>query len=749
MTTDARQQLIHMLKKDLATSPYIGLYHLADWSIHLDTWPELRDSVDANKSKFIKSMLLAFKEDNYGHVESTLNRLQGIGVKWPELDAIKRSYEAMARSWPEDDDDEQLMEAVAARSEFIDGLADLASNGLWLDFQHMLTSTYHDPNDLPQNLKERLHGQFRSMFLTDFEYDARRFVSQKLVSRFDLIPYLDVDKADIAPIVNKYKDGLIKHILKSMKNSTSLEYWATIAAYLYDMGAEWPELQVIYRSLESEVAAQKKTKQLDETDALSARDRRDLEQWVNELIIGFRTKNRGKIEYTLFSILVPNHNNHALLADLSKLLAARLKPQLLEYLHRQLGATDRKQILENIPSVLNILTVLTPSDWPEVPGILDQYKNSFMQYYLSFFKHGDITHYLSDDEFDLLHKFAIDWPELTTLERSYNLEKNTVRNVNESTKPSAEETISDYHNVPLLMVRVLGERGYTVANPAVADVMEKVKPYLIQKILKMFNDEAYKSIPYNVEIIKRVGVNWPEFDVILKSANAEYYKNSNDWYLNESNILEATRPSAEEIIAEYHYYPVMMIHKLIEYGHTVANPAVATVIEKEKPHLIKVLLMLINDGLYKNVPASVAPIKRLGVNWPELDIILKSAKSEQDRLSRDRYIGEGEIPVYRSRTLSQDDYSKIRQISALLHKGAVGDALWVSFEIPSRTNELTQLFEHNKDTIMRFLLKEVQKGTGLHLLEIVLDGLNRQLIAWPEIAIVKRTVYSNEYKGIE
>ena len=265
-----------------------------------------------------------------------------------------------------------------------------------------------------------------------------------------------------------------------------------------------------------------------------------------------------------------------------------------------------------------------------------------MQYYLSFFKHGDITHYLSDDEFDTLHKFAVNWPELKTLERSYNLEKKAVRNINESTNPSAEETIADYYNVPLLMVRVLGDRGYTVANPAVADVMEKSKPYLIQKILKMFDDESYASVPYNVSIIKRVGVNWPEFDVILKSAKREYDKNSNDWYFNE-----------------------------------------------------------------------------------------------------------GEMKVNRPGSLTQDDYSAIRQISALLHKGAVGDALWMSFPLPSRTTELARLFEHYKVTIMRFLLKEVQKGTNEYFLEIVLDGLDRQLIAWPELAIVKRTVYSNDYKGIE
>ncbi len=639
MTTDVRQQLIHYLKKQLSASPYIGLYHLADWNIHLDTWPELRDDVEAYKSKYIKSMLTAFKEDNYGHVESTLSRLQDIGVKWPELDVIRNSYDTMTRSWPNDD---ELMEADAARSEYLDGLVDLASNGLWLDFQHMLISTYHNPNDLPQNLKERLHGQLRRMFLTDFEDAARRFVSQKLVSRYDLLPYLAVTAADIAPIVNKYKDGLITHILKNMKNSTNITYWGSVAAYLYDMGAAWPELKVIYRSVKSEVEAQNRPQQIDEADSLSAGDKHRIERWIDEFTIGFRTKNQSKIEYTLFSVLVPNHDRPLVLAEISQSLAVKLKPEVLEYLHRELAVEDRRKVLENMPNVLNVLTLITPSEWPEVPAILDQYKDRFMQYYLSFFKLGSVTQFLSDDEFDTLHKFAVNWPELKTLERSYNLEKKSVRNINESTKRSAEETIADYHNVPLLMVRVLGERGYTVANPAVADVMEKVKPYLIQKILKMFDDESYASIPYNVSVIKRVGVNWPEFDVILKSAKAEYDKNSNDWYLNE-----------------------------------------------------------------------------------------------------------GEMKIHRERTLTQDDYSKIRQISALLYKGAVADALWVSFELPSRTDDLTHLLEHYKDTIMKFLLKEIQKGTGVYLLEIVLDGLNRQLIAWPELAIVKRTVYSDEYKGIE
>ena len=489
--------------------------------------PQLVSAINQKKPQIMKDLLILFKHGNVGPVTSIIHDFRSIGVKWPELDAIKRSYDSMTKSWPDDD----LMEAANASSEYINGLIDLATTGLWSDFSDVLTYTY-SYDDLPQNLKKHLAGKLRKLFLQDFEEAAVRGNATKMSVRHDLMPYFNVSKQEVKLIADKNKQILMQKILQYIKVATSMRSLYAIVYNLKDMGVDWPELDTILKSLESSIVSSERPQQLNEIKS-------QLTHWQDEFALGFKSKNRHKIEYTQFSILAPHHDNAALLSQVSKMLADTHRSDVLNYLHKQLSATYRRAVLEGIPSVLNFMLIMTPSDWPELPALLTEYKDRFMQYYLSFFKHGDVTRYISDDEFDVFHKFGIDWPELKTLERSYHAEKQI-------------ETRLD----------------------------------------------------------------------------------------------------------------------------------------------------------------------------------------------------EGDLSINRPRKLTDNDLSTIRKISAMLHKGNVGDALWTSFELPNRLDELNSIFQHYKTTIMKFLLKEVQKGTGTHLLEIVLDGLARQTIAWPELAIVKKTVYSNDYKNI-
>jgi hypothetical protein len=527
MTDTFRQQLVNTIINDFNSNPYFGLYYLDEYNLTIDQWPEFVPLLEKHKVTFIKNMLKGFHDDNYEHIETTLKRLKAVGVKWPELGAIQRSYDSMTKSWPDDD----LMEAVNATSEYIDGLADLASNGFWTDFYQMLSSTFHDPNNLPQNLKERLHGQFRSMFLQDFDAAAAYPNSSKMASRYDLVPYLNVSKQDVKLIADKHKQRLMQNILRNVKTTTSIKYWYAVVHNLKDMGVDWPELNTILKSLESSIVSSERPQQLNEIKS-------QLAHWQDEFTLGFKSNSRYKIEYTLFSILAPHHDNAALLSQVSKMLADTHRNNVLNYLRKQLSATDRRAVLKGIPSVLNFMLIMTPSDWPELPVLLTEYKDRFMRYYLSFFRHGDVTKYISDDEFDVFHKFGIDWPELKTLERSYHAEKQ------------------------------------------------------------------------------------------------------------------------------------------IE---------------------------------------------------PRLD--------------------EGDVAVNRPRQLTDDDLRLIRRISALLYIGGVNDALWLSFELPSRVPQLQTILEEYKATVVRYLLQALKDGFDVHSLEIMTDGLARQGIMWPELAIMQKAMYHKDYQN--
>lgn len=395
MTDTFRQQLVSTITKDFNDNPYFGLYYLNEYSLHINQWPEFVPLLEKYKTTFIKNMLKGFHDNNFNHIETTLQRLKAIGVTWPELDAIQRSYDT--ENWSDD-----LIEA-----------------------------------------------------------------------------------ANSAP----------KSMLKSP---------------------------------ESVILGSKRPQQLNEIKS-------QLAYWQDEFTLGFKSNSRHKIEYTLFSILAPHHDNAALLSQVNKMLADKHHSNVLNYLRKQLSATDRRAVSQSIPSVLNFMLIMSPNDWPELPALLTEYKDRFIRYYLLLFRHGDDDKYISDDEFDVFYKFNIDWAELKTLEHSYHAEKQLASRLN-----------------------------------------------------------------------------------------------------------------------------------------------------------------------------------------------------------------EGDIAINRPRKLTDDDLRLIRRISALLYIGGVNDALWLSFELPSRVEQLQAILEEYKSTVIRYLLQALKDGINVHSLEIITDGLARQGITWPELAIVQRSMYHDD-----
>lgn len=214
-------------------------------------------------------------------------------------------------------------------------------------------------------------------------------------------------------------------------------------------------------------------------------------------------------------------------------------------------------------------------------------------------------------------------------------------------------------------------------------------------------------------------------------------------------VIDVKQQLIQSLKNELAKNPYIGLYQLEQFDmHLKEWPEFTEDIERLKTKFVKGMLTSLVDGNLGHVDQVLTRLNGIGVVWPELDVIQRSFDAETKDWIRTDAIDEGDVKVNTPRSLTADDLSTIRKISAMLHKGSVGDALWTSFELPNRIDDLHSIFQHYKTTIMRFLLKEVQKGTGAHFLEIVLDGLGRQTITWPELAIVKKTVYSNDYKKI-
>jgi hypothetical protein len=90
---DVRSMLMNMLERD---GLGIALYHIEEWQLTVEKFPELVDFLNKRKSQYMKIMLNDLKDGHdwnwkYGAVEQYLRRLEGSKINWPDLKVIRDS----------------------------------------------------------------------------------------------------------------------------------------------------------------------------------------------------------------------------------------------------------------------------------------------------------------------------------------------------------------------------------------------------------------------------------------------------------------------------------------------------------------------------------------------------------------------------------------------------------------------------------------------------------------------------------
>ena len=97
----ARSMIMDMLKRD---GLGIALYHIEEWNLDVEKFPELVDFLNKRKHQYMKILINDLKDGRdwkYGAVEQYLRRLEKSKINWPELPIIRDSLNTVQQQ--EDD----------------------------------------------------------------------------------------------------------------------------------------------------------------------------------------------------------------------------------------------------------------------------------------------------------------------------------------------------------------------------------------------------------------------------------------------------------------------------------------------------------------------------------------------------------------------------------------------------------------------------------------------------------------------
>lgn len=227
-----------------SSDSYLPLYQAAllfNAGVH---WPDVVEIFEPHKESIIKRILMQIKYGyNKSDVISWLTALHAIGIDWPELNAIEKSFNA-GKSIQENDIEKQL----SHHSHWI--LKQIADNNFTI---------------LPSYLLRYSYPAVIVTALNDKKYDILNFVNSLIkkpvwlhaVQFIQGLKHQGLQWTELDAILNDIKTPCIKYMLgifKSMEyEKDDLEYMINIVNSLKKSGVDWPELKIIKDTAETEL----------------------------------------------------------------------------------------------------------------------------------------------------------------------------------------------------------------------------------------------------------------------------------------------------------------------------------------------------------------------------------------------------------------------------------------------------------------------------------------------------------------
>lgn len=375
----------------------IGMFTRA---VHLGklTNEDIIPELESVKVQIIEYMLASVKLEHKvsWDLVHSVRELRSLGITWPELDIIEKSFNADRKKLKEDFNDE------------FDNPSDDVYIGWFV--QEMIAgkpyAAYECMNKLIQlnidkvEIAKVLNTPRNLEFLT-------KYVIYRLWNRTDLMHetveflatlpmgILDNVKAKI----NNEKDKLIKYMLEDIRDGYYTGADGTIKVFKY-LKLQWPELDIIQKSIKANTS--KEISENYEND-----DIYNYENIVKQLLV-LILADEG-YDY------IDRQNTVILAARKKRLpeLCEKYKLEMLEKLEEHICSSEPYNVNNGLHRMCSLANI--GCNWPELRVLLDDYKKNIIKQLLIDIKEGADSYYV-----DMLKPFKLNWPELAVINKSLN-----------------------------------------------------------------------------------------------------------------------------------------------------------------------------------------------------------------------------------------------------------------------------------------------------------------------------------------
>jgi hypothetical protein len=271
----------------------------------------------------------------------------------------------------------------------------------------------------------------------------------------------------------------------------------------------------------------------------------------------------------------------------------------------------------------------------------------------------------------MFNDFGFNWPELDIIKKSIGHDLYGNEQIDEADTewdPIVKSKLTEYILDQIIKHMNLGDYTYAIYNlracafddinkwPKLKECFEKNKHGIIKYLLsELTNEDSEPHINCHfvskiIHNLMRMGLRWEELYTIDKSASHEISKYKNAQYANDRLDENIYKSKTSESLFDRLMYAlkrnegeesICAFYTIAQYENFKLWPNDAKKVEPYKTFIMRSLLIVLRDGELINTrlmepfePRDILMItkgmRKLGINWSELNAIEKSARAELD-----------------------------------------------------------------------------------------------------------------------
>ena len=425
-------------------------------------------------------------------------------------------------------------------------------------------------------------------------------------------------------------------------------------------------------------------------------------------------------------------------------------------------------------------------EWPELMTMLEDNKSTVIKSMLTAIKSDDAEEMVRWPQ--IFKDMGIRWPELDIINKSLSTIKgaeqlnedwgsiydNTIfrllANITgqksqaepyEPTLDSHREEIYDYLRDRANMwdkdgifvirdMRTISALGYYGREwPELVEIVENHKVDVIKMLLGMMKSSEWdhSDVQHEMEQLRKLNINWPEFDIIERSINIESGKldESDDDFMvrvvrHMSDGFDARRSNLHANI-----FPLNMLSRFDQMisDRELTTSEVKAALDSIKEKVIPYLLIETKKGQVdqREVLRNINELRGFGIDWPELAVIERSLKADLGEINEDDTISQEQRQI---------NFAYHQFLKCLEHEESDDIAYWLASigknDLPtpmSKGNVYWTLRQH-KPAIMTSVLSAIKNADAQEFddddLKSMIYALRKMHVDWPELNTIQRSL---------